>query len=186
MRTRRNTRRPPGSPTRPASTPRRTRVATRSRSRSTRSAAAGRSFASRAGISGATATTRAAPARGRERGRLLADRGARRCRVTASAEHFVFSPDASQVAFGFSTTTEPPQVWVHDFALRRVAQAHRARPRRGWRRAVAPPLRELRRRVDPRLPLRAGGRRAVPGRRHRPRRAREPVAAVVLVAASVR
>ena len=26
-----------------------------------------------------------------------------------------FSPDASQVAFGFSTTTEPPQVWVHDF-----------------------------------------------------------------------
>ena len=32
------------------------------------------------------------------------------------AEHFVFSPDASQVAFGFSTTTEPPQVWVHDFA----------------------------------------------------------------------
>jgi dipeptidyl aminopeptidase/acylaminoacyl peptidase len=32
------------------------------------------------------------------------------------AEHFVFSPDASRVAFGFSTTTEPQQVWVHDFA----------------------------------------------------------------------
>ena len=32
------------------------------------------------------------------------------------AEHFVFSPDASEVAFGFSTTTEPQQVWVHDFA----------------------------------------------------------------------
>jgi dipeptidyl aminopeptidase/acylaminoacyl peptidase len=31
------------------------------------------------------------------------------------AEHFVFSPDANRVAFGFSTTTEPPQVWVHDF-----------------------------------------------------------------------
>ncbi len=31
------------------------------------------------------------------------------------AEHFVFSPDATRVAFGFSTTTEPPQVWVHDF-----------------------------------------------------------------------
>jgi dipeptidyl aminopeptidase/acylaminoacyl peptidase len=31
------------------------------------------------------------------------------------AEHFVFSPDASRVAFGFSTTTEPQQVWVHDF-----------------------------------------------------------------------
>ncbi len=32
------------------------------------------------------------------------------------ADHFVFSPDGSQVAFGFSTTTEPQQVWVHDFA----------------------------------------------------------------------
>ena len=32
------------------------------------------------------------------------------------ADHFVFSPDASRVAFGFSTTTEPQQVWVHDFA----------------------------------------------------------------------
>jgi dipeptidyl aminopeptidase/acylaminoacyl peptidase len=32
------------------------------------------------------------------------------------AEHFVFSPDGSQVAFAFSTTTEPHQVWVHDFA----------------------------------------------------------------------
>jgi dipeptidyl aminopeptidase/acylaminoacyl peptidase len=31
------------------------------------------------------------------------------------AEHFVFSPDASRVAFGFSTTTEPQQVWLHDF-----------------------------------------------------------------------
>jgi dipeptidyl aminopeptidase/acylaminoacyl peptidase len=31
------------------------------------------------------------------------------------AEHVVFSPDASRVAFGFSTTTEPSQVWVHDF-----------------------------------------------------------------------
>jgi dipeptidyl aminopeptidase/acylaminoacyl peptidase len=31
------------------------------------------------------------------------------------AEHLVFSPDASRVAFGFSTTTEPQQVWVHDF-----------------------------------------------------------------------
>jgi len=31
------------------------------------------------------------------------------------ADHFVFSPDGSQVAFGFSTTTEPQQVWVHDF-----------------------------------------------------------------------
>jgi len=31
------------------------------------------------------------------------------------ADHFVFSPDGSQVAFGFSTTTEPMQVWVHDF-----------------------------------------------------------------------
>jgi dipeptidyl aminopeptidase/acylaminoacyl peptidase len=32
------------------------------------------------------------------------------------AGHFVFSPDAVRVAFGFSTTTEPQQVWVHDFA----------------------------------------------------------------------
>ncbi len=31
------------------------------------------------------------------------------------ADHFVFSLDGSQVAFGFSTTTEPQQVWVHDF-----------------------------------------------------------------------
>ena len=31
------------------------------------------------------------------------------------AEHFVFSPDGTQVAFGFSTTTEPRQVWAHDF-----------------------------------------------------------------------
>lgn len=31
------------------------------------------------------------------------------------AEHFVFSPDATHVAFGFSTTTEPEQVWIHDF-----------------------------------------------------------------------
>ncbi len=34
------------------------------------------------------------------------------------ADHFVFSPDGSQVAFGFSTTTEPQQVWVHDFATK--------------------------------------------------------------------
>jgi dipeptidyl aminopeptidase/acylaminoacyl peptidase len=32
------------------------------------------------------------------------------------AEHFVFSPDARRVAFGFSRATEPHQVWVHDFA----------------------------------------------------------------------
>ena len=32
------------------------------------------------------------------------------------ADHFVFSPDGAKVAFGFSTTTEPQQVWVHDFA----------------------------------------------------------------------
>jgi len=32
------------------------------------------------------------------------------------ADHFVFSPDGSKVAFGFSTTTEPQQVWMHDFA----------------------------------------------------------------------
>jgi dipeptidyl aminopeptidase/acylaminoacyl peptidase len=31
------------------------------------------------------------------------------------ADHFVFSSDGAQVAFGFSTTTEPQQVWVHDF-----------------------------------------------------------------------
>ena len=31
------------------------------------------------------------------------------------AEHFVFSPDGTRVAFGFSTTTEPRQVWAHDF-----------------------------------------------------------------------
>jgi dipeptidyl aminopeptidase/acylaminoacyl peptidase len=31
------------------------------------------------------------------------------------AEHFVFSPDGTRVAFGFSTTTEPHQVWIHDF-----------------------------------------------------------------------
>jgi dipeptidyl aminopeptidase/acylaminoacyl peptidase len=31
------------------------------------------------------------------------------------AEHFVFAPDGAQVAFGFSTATEPHQVWVHDF-----------------------------------------------------------------------
>jgi dipeptidyl aminopeptidase/acylaminoacyl peptidase len=30
------------------------------------------------------------------------------------AEHFVFSPDGSHVAFGFSTATEPHQVWIHD------------------------------------------------------------------------
>ncbi|HKN63612.1 MAG TPA: S9 family peptidase [Gaiellaceae bacterium] len=32
------------------------------------------------------------------------------------AEHFVFSADGNRVAFGFSTTTEPHQVWIHDFA----------------------------------------------------------------------
>jgi dipeptidyl aminopeptidase/acylaminoacyl peptidase len=31
------------------------------------------------------------------------------------AEHFVFSPDGTRVAFAFSTPTEPHQVWVHDF-----------------------------------------------------------------------
>ena len=31
------------------------------------------------------------------------------------AEHFVFSPDGTRVAFGFSTTTEPQQVRIHDF-----------------------------------------------------------------------
>jgi dipeptidyl aminopeptidase/acylaminoacyl peptidase len=31
------------------------------------------------------------------------------------AEHFVFSPDGNQVALAFSTTTEPHQVWIHDF-----------------------------------------------------------------------
>ena len=31
------------------------------------------------------------------------------------AEHFVFSPDGTQVAFAFSTPTEPHQVWMHDF-----------------------------------------------------------------------
>jgi len=31
------------------------------------------------------------------------------------AEHFVFSPDGTRVGFGFSTTTEPQQVWIHDF-----------------------------------------------------------------------
>jgi dipeptidyl aminopeptidase/acylaminoacyl peptidase len=31
------------------------------------------------------------------------------------AEHFAFSPDGGRVAFGFSTTTEPSQVWIHDF-----------------------------------------------------------------------
>ena len=31
------------------------------------------------------------------------------------AEHFVFSPDGSRVAFAFSTPTEPHQVWVHEF-----------------------------------------------------------------------
>ena len=32
------------------------------------------------------------------------------------ADHLVFSPDGSKVAFGFSTTAEPMQVWVHDVA----------------------------------------------------------------------
>jgi dipeptidyl aminopeptidase/acylaminoacyl peptidase len=31
------------------------------------------------------------------------------------AEHFVFSPDGTRVAFAFSTPTEPHQVWLHDF-----------------------------------------------------------------------
>ena len=31
------------------------------------------------------------------------------------AGHFVFSPEGSRVTFGFSTTTEAQQVWVHDF-----------------------------------------------------------------------
>jgi dipeptidyl aminopeptidase/acylaminoacyl peptidase len=31
------------------------------------------------------------------------------------AEHFVFSPEGTRVAFAFSTPTEPLQVWVHDF-----------------------------------------------------------------------
>lgn len=31
------------------------------------------------------------------------------------AEHFVFSPDGTRVAFAFSTPTEPNQIWVHDF-----------------------------------------------------------------------
>ena len=34
------------------------------------------------------------------------------------AEHFVFSPDGTRVAFAFSTPTEPHQVWVHDFGSR--------------------------------------------------------------------
>ena len=32
------------------------------------------------------------------------------------AEHFVFSPDGTRVAFAFSTPTEAHQVWVYDFA----------------------------------------------------------------------
>jgi dienelactone hydrolase len=32
------------------------------------------------------------------------------------ADHFVFTPDGSRVAFGFSTPTEPQQVWLHDFS----------------------------------------------------------------------
>ena len=63
---------------------------------------------------------------------------------------------------------------------RACAEADRPRPGRGRRRAGAAPLRELRRRVDPGLPVRAGGGGAVPGRRHGPRRARVAVAAVVL------
>jgi dipeptidyl aminopeptidase/acylaminoacyl peptidase len=31
------------------------------------------------------------------------------------AEHFVFSPDGTRVAFAFSTPIEPNQVWMHDF-----------------------------------------------------------------------
>jgi dipeptidyl aminopeptidase/acylaminoacyl peptidase len=31
------------------------------------------------------------------------------------AEHFVFSPDGTQLAFAFSTPTEPHQVWAYDF-----------------------------------------------------------------------
>ncbi len=31
------------------------------------------------------------------------------------AEHLVVSPDGTRVAFGYSTATEPMQVWVHDF-----------------------------------------------------------------------
>ena len=49
------------------------------------------------------------------------------------------------------------------------------------RRADPPPLRELRRRVDPGLPLHPAGRRPVPRRRHDSRRAGGAVAAVVLV-----
>jgi dipeptidyl aminopeptidase/acylaminoacyl peptidase len=31
------------------------------------------------------------------------------------AEHFIFSPDGTRVAFAFSTPIEPNQVWMHDF-----------------------------------------------------------------------
>ena len=38
------------------------------------------------------------------------------------AEHFVFSPDGTHVAFAFSTPGAPHQVWVHDFGSRSAQQ----------------------------------------------------------------
>ena len=98
------------------------------------------------------------------------------------ADHFVFSPDGSKLAFGFSTTTEPIRSGSTTSTPANAEAALTGGRVDRRRRARAPPLRELRRRGDPGLPLPAGGRRAVPGRRHRARRPRGAVAAVVLAA----
>ena len=180
--------RPSGSPTRPASHARRTTgrdtfaivcdgedvVGERSGISTARRRAGRRLLvvANEDGYSRLTCSTprRSAPRRGAAAGRrrrrplrLLAGRVAARVRVL----------DADRAARRSTSTTST-----------RASRGSSPSPRdveRRARRADAAPLRELRRRVDSGLPLRAGGRRPVPGRRHGARRPGGAVAAVVLV-----
>ena len=94
----------------------------------------------------------------------------------------MFSPDGSLLAFSFSSPVEPHDVYLYDVDAETL-DAPDDEPARGGRgdarRADAASLRELRRRVGAGVPVRAGGDGAVPGRRHRARRPRVAVAAVV-------
>ena len=143
-----------------ASTRRRTTAGTRPQSRASTSARArGCPSASRAGISSASAP----PARlvvvanedGYSRSDDLPFPG------DGVADHFVFSPDGTKVAFGFSTTTEPQQVWLPRLRRRASRAGSRPRPRRG---GVEPTSTASRASTASRsgLPLRRRRRRPVP------------------------
>ena len=135
----------------------------------------------------------AEPARRRERGRLL-DAGAARSGDGRAARAGAAAGPRRRRASGVLGRRLAAR--VRPLAADRAARRVRLRPRRARadaaddeparrrsrdaRRAGAAPVRELRRRVDSRVPLRAGRRRAVPGRRHGARRPGVAVAAVVL------